>query len=399
MQRHMSVSVTQKGILEPSDSFDFEQLSLSNPISLTGGTYFTKISNATAPLYIQTPACITKQGIHKSGKHYVCELMFDNTASSFIHWLEKLETTCQQLIYSKSADWFQNPLELTDIEGAFTSPIKTYKSGKYYLVGTSIKTRENDELAVRIYNENEQIKTMYDITGFAVANEPFSKKTEQTQIISILDVQGIKFTSRNFRIELEMKQCMIMDNDGAFFENCLIKSSRSIVSKIGMDKIHVEPDVDWTTLGEDADEPPPLPQKEKEIVSDNAVVAADDTDDFELVFDTPSAPAAEEEEEEVSTEPDELEAEMFDDDTIENTKINATTGGVDAAFEMNATSVTTPATITLKSHSDVYRGIYEKAKEAAKNAKMQAIKTKEELKHIRAQYNIDSESDDEFAEI
>ncbi len=387
MQRHMSVSVTQKGILEPSDSFDFEQLSLSNPVSLTGGTYFTKISNATAPLYIQTPACITKQGIHKSGKHYVCELMFDNTASSFIHWLEKLETTCQQLIYSKSADWFQNPLELTDIEGAFTSPIKTYKSGKYYLVGVSIKTRENDELAVRIYNENEQIKTMYDIT-------------EQTQIISILDVQGIKFTSRNFRIELEMKQCMIMDNDGAFFENCLIKSSRSMVSKIGMDKIHVEPDVDWSAPGEDVEDSVDalLPQKEKEIVSNNAVVAADDTDDFELVFDTPSAPAAEEEEE-VSAEPDELEAEMFDDDTIENTKINATTGGVDAAFEMNATSVTTPATITLKSHSDVYRGIYEKAKEAAKNAKMQAIKTKEELKHIRAQYNIDSESDDEFAEI
>ena len=80
------------------------------------------------------------------------------------------------------------------------------------MVRTNIKTTRLDEPAVKIYNENELPLTMHDITG-------------ETKIISILEIQGIKFTSRNFQIEVELKQVMVLDNDPVF-ESCLIKSSK-----------------------------------------------------------------------------------------------------------------------------------------------------------------------------
>ena len=43
-----------------------------------------------------------------------------------------------------------------------------------------------------------------------------------SSIISILEIQGIKFTSRNFQIEIELKQVMLLNKD-ALFENCVIK--------------------------------------------------------------------------------------------------------------------------------------------------------------------------------
>ena len=44
-------------------------------------------------------------------------------------------------------------------------------------------------------------------------------------IISILEIQGIKFTSRNFQIEIELKQVMVLNNE-PLFNNCLIKTTK-----------------------------------------------------------------------------------------------------------------------------------------------------------------------------
>jgi hypothetical protein len=65
---------------------------------------------------------------------------------------------------------------------------------------------------VKIYNEHEIPLSADDI------------KTE-TNIISILEIQGIKFTARNFQIEIDLKQVMILDNE-PMFDNCLIKTSK-----------------------------------------------------------------------------------------------------------------------------------------------------------------------------
>jgi hypothetical protein len=137
--------------------------------------------------------------------------MFDNNSEELIHWFEKLETKCQQLIYEKSESWFQTKLELMDIESAFSSIIRIYKSGKFYLVRTNIKNNSlNNMPIIKIYDQNENILSIEDVTP-------------DSNVISILEIQGIKFTNRSFQIEIELKQVMVL-SDEPIFENCVIKT-------------------------------------------------------------------------------------------------------------------------------------------------------------------------------
>ena len=200
-------------IIEPNSSFDFSKLSLSHPVGIQGGAYFTKILYNNKPLYIQTTKSLTRQGFVKSGKKYYCDLMFDNNSETLIHWFENLEERCQNLIFEKSEAWFQNSLDKNDVETAFNSVIRIYKSGKYYLVRTNIKIGTNNEPFVKIYSENEVPLSFDDIK-------------DDTNIISILEIQGIKFTSRNFQIDIELRQTMVLDKE-PLFESCLIKTHNS----------------------------------------------------------------------------------------------------------------------------------------------------------------------------
>ena len=201
-------------IIEPTKSFDFSKLSLAHPIGVQGGAYFTKIEYNNKPLYIQTVKSLTRQGLVKNGKKYYCDLMFDNNSEALMHWFETLEETCHKLIFEKKNDWFQGSLEENDIESAFNSLIRIYKSGKYYLLRTNIKNTKDDIPSVKIYNENELSLGINDITS-------------ETSIISILEIHGIKFTSRSFQIEVELKQIMVLNNEPTF-ESCLIKTNKHI---------------------------------------------------------------------------------------------------------------------------------------------------------------------------
>ena len=191
-------------IIEPTMDYDFSKLYLGQPSTLAGGSYFTRIMyNSNQLLHLQTPKCLTKQGFVKSGKKLFIDLMFDNNDTIFINWIENLESKCQELIHNKGDAWFQTKLEKDDIETAFTSPFKIYKSGKYYCLRVNVKPN------IKIYNEADETIKIEDITS-------------TNYIISIIEIQGIKFTSRNFQIEIELKQSMIVSPD-PFLDECFIK--------------------------------------------------------------------------------------------------------------------------------------------------------------------------------
>ena len=211
-----------KNIVDPTDAtFDFSQLALKTPSGIQGGSYFTKIEHDGRPLYVQTTKSKSKQGIVKTGKKYHCDLMFGNDAESLLTWFERLEETCQEMLFEKRDEWFQNKLEKADIETAFNSVIRVFKSGKYYLVRANIKSAQNafEELtpSIQLYDEMEMPVDL-------------SVMTNETNVISILEIQGIKFTTKNFQIEIELKQMMVVNDEAAassLFSDCLIKSSKS----------------------------------------------------------------------------------------------------------------------------------------------------------------------------
>ena len=201
-------------IVIPDNQFNYDNLHLADPISVAGGSYFTKITNNHYPLYIQTPKCVTSKGFIKSGKKIHSDLVFNNNDDAFIQWLVDLESKCEDLLYQKSNDWFQSPLELDDIQNAFNSCVKIQKTGNYILrTNVKLNSLTQDPL-IRIYNESENILSMEDVIP-------------DTNIIVILEIKGVKFTSKNFQLEAEMKQVMVLNKD--LFEDCLIRPTTTPV--------------------------------------------------------------------------------------------------------------------------------------------------------------------------
>jgi hypothetical protein len=207
--------------LTDTNPFIFDNLSLTTPILLQDETYFTKIKYNKKPLYIETSKSLTKNGFVKNDKKYHCDLMFDYKSKKTIQWAELLEEKCQQLILSKSEKWFQNSLNINDIESSFNSIIRTYKCGKFHIIRTNIKKNQYNLPFAKIYDENENILNYEDLNN-------------THEIISILEIQGIKFTSTNFQLEIELKQIMVIKID-LQFEKCMLKYNNNIADDITTD--------------------------------------------------------------------------------------------------------------------------------------------------------------------
>lgn len=201
-------------IVQPDESFDFEKLTLLHPIGVQGGAYFTRIVFGGKPLYIQTPQSKSRQGFVKTGKKNHCDLMFDQNAESIINWIERLEERCQVLLLAKNKDWFQNSLDKNELESAFNTTLRVFKSGRYYLMRTNVKNNTDNTPILKLYDERLGPVLLDDVSC-------------ENNIISIVEILGIKFTSRNFQIELELKQMMVMDKE-PLFDNCLIKTTRPV---------------------------------------------------------------------------------------------------------------------------------------------------------------------------
>ena len=351
-----------ENIFQPNDKFDFSHISLAHPTGIQGGAYFTKIQMHNKPLYIETPKSLTRQGFVKNGKKIYCDLMFDNNDSQFIHWLENLENKCQELIHSKGESWFENKLELNDIETAFACPIRIYKSGKYYLVRVNVKVNYNTNIpSIKIYNENELPITIDDVTS-------------ENYMISILEIQGIKFTSRNFQIEMELKQAMVLSSE-KIFESCLIKTSLKTVKPQEM-------------------------QSENIVLKENAV---ENLEESELVLETQTVVAEENQPEPFSESQNIGAVEKHDIvESVEN-KIEDTLKNEDN-LDLNLTEVNLDSdlenleTITLKKPNQVYYEIYKTARKKAKDAKRTAIMAFLEAKNIKKTYMLDDLDDSEDSE-
>jgi len=388
-------------IIEPTIDYDFTKLYFGPPSSLAGGAYFTRLMyNTNKPIFIQTPKSLTKQGFIKSGKKIYTDLMFDNNDTVFINWIENLEARCQELIFAKRESWFETKLEKDDIEGAFTSPFKIFKSGKYYLLRVNVKPN------IKIYDEKNQILSTESITN----DKP---------IICILEIQGLKFTSRNFQLEIELKQSMVVSPD-PFLDECFIKRPVKKQQK----------QQEQTQKEEELEEE--QEQKEENITFDLDNLINQSAEHLAKNKDKISFENKNENE---NNSPIDLE-ETFDkpkhlEKDIKNEKVNENIFGLEEAdidftnlqdvneltpeedvieevedptilkeVDLSSTLDNSLETLQLKKPNQVFYEIYQKAREKAKEAKKNAILAYLEMKNIKKTYMLDDidESDNEFDE-
>lgn len=351
------------------DNFDFSKMELTKPIPVQGGNHFIKflVKNGNY-LYVQPPACISKQGIVKVGKKYYCDLMFTNENEHFIRWIENLETHCHKYIYENRQKWFDNEMELPDIENYFTSPIKLFKSGKYYSIRANIQTIL-DKPKLKIYNESgEEVE--------------YSAITSTAQLMTIIEVQGIRCSTRSFQIDMEIKQAMVL-RPVNLFDTCLFKPHSKPVkndlpaSSVMSEKQTVEEQEE--IISEEPSRPEialdlgifvntDKPSEPVENISENVMPdkeAANELEEKEVVSEKPE-----------NDNSDELQEIVFHlDELPENDQI------------------------TLKNRNDVYYEMYREARRKAKYARGLALASYLEAKNIKNKYMLEDIDDSDESEI
>lgn len=215
---HSSISSNENiEIFTPNQEFDFSQLGLLTPTVVNGGNYFIKCRVKNSPLYIQAPQSKTRQGILKIGKRYGCELLFTQDDAEFIQWMENLETIIKNKIYENREKWFETSLEKEDIENSFTPSIKNNKN-QIFLLKTNVPTTIGSLCNLKVYNENQE----------EIDIETIDKNTN---VMTILEIQGVKCSQSNFQVEIEIKQMMAV-NPTNVFERFLFKKTAATANEI-----------------------------------------------------------------------------------------------------------------------------------------------------------------------
>ena len=217
-------------IYHTNTDFDFSKIHLAQPIVTANGSFFSKINvtSSDESLFIYTPKGITKQGIVTTKDKSYTDLLFTSSNTNLIQWISLLEERLQQLIYDKKDLWFATEnIELDDIQNAFVPMIKIYKNTNYLLrsyIQQSKHQLKGEPLLV--YNESEQPCSLSDIS-------------DQTNLITILEIQGIKFSQKSFHVPILIKQIMIFQKTS--FNHILIKTLENSKEESTKDPIEMQP--------------------------------------------------------------------------------------------------------------------------------------------------------------
>ena len=377
-----------ENIIDPTDTFNYELINLDNPTPVQGGCFFTKLNygEKKLPLYLQLPKCRTKQGICKttSSKKFFIDLIFNSYENNLITWFENLENRCRELIFEKKDNWFQSEMDLDDIESHFNSSMKTYKSGKYIVIRCYIpnnKTiRKNYCL---IYDENENILNVEDVK-------------ENLEIIPLIAIEGIKFSSKSFQIEINVPQIMVLKMPEEIKTGFLInkKSKNNDIIETTNKKEEIEEEnqdisIDnKNTLEEVVDLEKNIDNQSLEIVSDLKV-----TDNKEEIKNLENLEDKDESKKlDNSNELEETEELKILDANIDNIELENENSlkELDISLENDITLENDDENpITLKKPNDVYLEIYKNARDRAKKMRQAAVEAYLEAKNIKNKYLLD----------
>ena len=355
-----------------SATFEFNKISLATPQPLQGSSYFTKINfgENNLPLYIQLPKCLTKQAIIAAKRGKYCDLMYERNTSNdeFIEWIEGLESICRDKIDEKKQLWFQNEFTRDEIDTMMTPIARMYKSGKYVLIRAHInENKYTGKDKCIVYNENE-------------VNVEIDSITEESYIIPLILIDGIKFTSRSFEIDIKIIQMMVLDKAAPEMTACLIKKSASVAgaSVAGAIGAGAAGAIGTSASAKGATDTDSIPNN---TTSDNTIPDNTKQDYLENISisqpsppPTPSLSLLKEEEIQYPLEKPSIEEIQINYETIADT-------------------------IILKKPNEVYYEQYRIAKQKALEMREAAINAILEAKNIITKYNLvdeDSDLDEDF---
>lgn len=424
-------------IYELTADFDFNLVKLENPSLISGNNYYSKITNPTKNnLYIQLPKCNTKQGVVNTNNKCFCDLEFMSNNKEVIQFFENLESHCIKEICANKELWFYDSTSISDddIQEYVVPIMRSYKTGKKFLIKTSIKQDK-----IIIYDENEKKLTL----------EEYDKVND---IVPLININGIKFSKSSFIIDIILVQFMILYPCDSFENQILIKLNKPINSlenkKINVNDLKKVTDLkkvndlknnkviydDTSSVNDEDDtseddiiniESQELNSVDVDLTNVDTVscISAEEIDDLSITEEDSDslivkAEQAEEQAEQTSssTVKEKEETSLAIEETVEltNNKESFSVISQDSNI-LNSHSntlennhvieicdldniIVNNEPIELKTHNTIYLEIYKKAKQKAKEIRQNAIQAFLEAKNIKIKYNlntVDGSSSDE----
>ena len=422
-------------IYEPDTSFEYDKITLANPQPIQGGSYITKITmDNDKPMYVQFPKCCTKQAIVTTKRGKYCDLMYERERhEELIQWIENLESMCQDKLDEKKSLWFTADLTRDDI-GHLMSPIaRLYKSGKYLLIRTHIHTDKHTGVDKCMAYDEDQV------------NVDISTIESDRDIIPLVLIDGIRYSSRSFEINIKLTQFMAIDKKVELLNTCMIK-------RIKTDKVE---DVSIPTVSSNnhVSVSDPAPDNIEPVINKDEIETSTHVDDsvvfkkefsgagydsgednstnttkhlekldvgpgldtrIETEVDTPQISSNEEQNQKSDlvqslvdpfikddlsndTNPSLSSLESRDLGNLDKSKYNLE---IDTLEEISLEPDDLSESITLKKPNEVYYEIYRTARQKAKHMRQVAVEAYLEAKQIKSQYMLsdidDSEDDVDF---
>jgi len=355
-------------IHDPNPSFQFDRITLTTPSAIAGGAHFSKILMDRAPLYIQTPKCSTKAGIIGSGRKMYTDLVFTNENEDIIQWMEALETKLRQKIYDNRGRWFDSEMTEDDIEGCFSPMVKLYRSGKQYCVRVNINSKA-DAKPLKIYDEDE------------MAVEP-AQITDKTLVIAILEIQGVRCTSKSFCVDLEMKQLMVL-KPSDLFDSFIISKNRKPLEKEAQNylaKTDTIPNVITTdVLEESADK---SINHESDLSEEPISIQFEEEGPIKIEDSDKSVP---------SEQPEKI--------TSNDEYLGLTDSSEILEFDLDVNEIDAAETFQLKDKKEVYYEMYREALQKAKAAKAIALTEFMEARRIKNLYMLKDLDDSDESDL
>ena len=393
-----------ENIIQPTNmmNFDFSNISLKNPKPIQGGSFLSSIKNNNNALIIQTPKIKTKKGITHTNKHVYTDLVFENDDDTFIEWVENLQERVRNIILEKSENWFHEPVTLDEIEYNWNNSLRTYKQTKQLLRTFIHKNKGISSNVLKIYDSDYKTKHVNDITN-------------ETSIICILEVIGLKFSNTSFQLDFCLRQVMILDDHPIFNEPLIKISTKKVANKNVGEKnvLFKEPEVENEITLEKLEtiKPENLESVNQDLdpldLSNNI---AKDLEKVEKLSTDLSNNSVQSDNISLSNEVDSVNDKISQftkevnevnlDDLEKKAEPLETKKDSNELQEVNLT-FDEEDKITLKNPNEIYLDIYRQAREKAKKAKQEAIKAYLEAKRIKELYMleiVDSSEDESDSE-
>ena len=361
----MEVEEEEEPVYEINNDFPFSKMSLENPEPISNGFYFIKLAVDNKPLHIQLPKCSMKNGIISNKKEKYCDLLyFHKDQEQLIDWIEQMEISCKDMINNKKSFWFQSELTRDDIDNMMTPLYRLYKSGVNILIRTYIDVnKHNGKPNCLFYDDKEN-----DIDISCVDNSQ--------DIIPLIHIEGIRFSSKTFELDIKLTQMMVMDNLIKSGEDCSL-GKKDVEENEKKKNIVSFADDDKTKENNVKQQPQPPPQNENDNDNDNENDNDIDNDNH------------------IDNHNDNHIDNHNDNHNLENEILNEI---IEVSLDnLETLTLNKTEVLELKKPNQVYYKIYKEARKKALKMRQKAIEAFLEAKQIKTKYmlqHLDDSSDD-----